>query len=266
MIIKCFQCEKSLHRNLSHVKRVKHNFCSKSCHDIWQRSVSNSRIISCKNCGKKAKVWFSRPSKNNFCSSKCFYDYNRGENNPKWRPKIERVCKICKKRYNVSSSRKESVVCSIKCRKLWEKISRPSGKDSPHHKPKVLKMCINCGSHFDAYPYRADERRFCSRYCYGKWISNNLVGKDAPHWKGGHIPYYGPNWKVQRRKALYRDNNECTLCRVKKGARGRALSIHHIRPFREFEDYVEANKLKNLITVCDDCHNILERGGGVLCS
>ena len=46
---------------------------------------------------------------------------------------------------------------------------------------------------------------------------------------------------------------------------GEGLHVHHLRPFREFgyardenENYLEANDLDNLITVCPSCHAKIE--------
>ncbi|MGB5058023.1 MAG: DEAD/DEAH box helicase [Candidatus Promineifilaceae bacterium] len=86
---------------------------------------------------------------------------------------------------------------------------------------------------------------------------------------------YGPNWQTQRQKALERDGYRCRMC----GAAGKdpsgfpkpegstMLHVHHIRPFREFsyvrgvnENYLDANKLENLSTLCPSCHRQAEEG------
>jgi 5-methylcytosine-specific restriction endonuclease McrA len=53
---------------------------------------------------------------------------------------------------------------------------------------------------------------------------------------------------AQKRKARARDDRTCQHC----GAPG--SDVHHIRPFRFFTDYREANELTNLITLCKPCH------------
>ena len=92
-----------------------------------------------------------------------------------------------------------------------------------------------------------------------------MVGENSPSWKGGTIEYYGPNWRKQRRAARKRDGYKCRVCNKKQ--KGRALDVHHIKPFRDFgyvpgknDNYREANRLTNLISLCKSCHKNVECG------
>ena len=68
---------------------------------------------------------------------------------------------------------------------------------------------------------------------------------------------YGPNWNKQKLLALKRDNYTCQVCG--KGHDGEIrLHVHHKVPFRSFLSYLEANKLKNLVTLCPVCHRRAE--------
>jgi len=76
---------------------------------------------------------------------------------------------------------------------------------------------------------------------------------------------YGPNWAQQRQLALERDGRRCRTC----GARAEEflLHVHHVRPFREYgyvlgqnENYLQANQLDNLVTLCPSCHRRAEAG------
>ena len=85
---------------------------------------------------------------------------------------------------------------------------------------------------------------------------------------------YGPNWQQQRRLALARDNHRCRTCGAgpglpdsEKAARSIILHVHHIRPFREYgyvpghnDNYLSANDLENLVTLCPGCHRQAEAG------
>ncbi len=85
---------------------------------------------------------------------------------------------------------------------------------------------------------------------------------------------YGPNWQAQRQKALQRDQFRCRMCGAallgpegESAMSGRDLHVHHIRPFRDFDytpgrndNYLQANRLENLITLCAACHRRAEEG------
>lgn len=82
---KCAICGKEFTTKKSTNKKT----CSTECANKL-RGQTNSRVqsqkvkIICKNCGKEK--WLS-PSNSyrEFCSSDCWYEYNIGENNPKWK-------------------------------------------------------------------------------------------------------------------------------------------------------------------------------------
>jgi DEAD/DEAH box helicase domain-containing protein len=89
---------------------------------------------------------------------------------------------------------------------------------------------------------------------------------------------YGPNWPQMRNAARARDGYRCRQCGTPEppspgpGADplgGRQHDVHHIRPFREFgyipgvnDNYLEANALENLITLCQACHHRAETTRG----
>jgi len=113
-------------------------------------------------------------------------------------------------------------------------------------------------------------------------------GERHYNWKGGFFPrYYGNNWKSQRKKALKRDGYCCHECKVICGNDGKENSIHHIMPIRHFLELMldcydfaddinilsvvppdilipdviwqEANRLDNLVTLCQKHHMKWER-------
>jgi DEAD/DEAH box helicase domain-containing protein len=77
---------------------------------------------------------------------------------------------------------------------------------------------------------------------------------------------YGPNWAQQREQVLARDGYRCRTCGA-EGRPGQGLHVHHLRPFRDFgympgqnENYRQANRLSNLMTLCPACHRRAEEG------
>jgi 5-methylcytosine-specific restriction endonuclease McrA len=111
-----------------------------------------------------------------------------------------------------------------------------------------------CGEKYEKIQYYAERSRFCSEKCQGSWTSENRTGENSPNWKGGYNPYYGPNWREQRRKVWERDDETCQACGQTTDELGQRPSVHHIIPFRECDDYEEANKLSNLVCLCRSCH------------
>ena len=75
---------------------------------------------------------------------------------------------------------------------------------------------------------------------------------------------YGPNWAQARDAARARDGYRCTQCGAPERP-DRQHDVHHLRPFRDFgyvpgenENYREANRLENLVTLCRACHRAAE--------
>jgi 5-methylcytosine-specific restriction endonuclease McrA len=60
-------------------------------------------------------------------------------------------------------------------------------------------------------------------------------------------------WRLIRRTILERDKHECFRCR-KHSINGKGLSVHHIIP----RDEGGSNDYNNLITLCHDCHDLVE--------
>jgi DEAD/DEAH box helicase domain-containing protein len=67
---------------------------------------------------------------------------------------------------------------------------------------------------------------------------------------------YGPTWEQQRRLARERDHFCCSLCGVQEGEK--PLHVHHKIPFKLFSDPQVANQLSNLVTLCPNCHRLVE--------
>lgn len=61
---------------------------------------------------------------------------------------------------------------------------------------------------------------------------------------------YGPKWDAIRKKVYARDGHACKAC----GARNTKLNAHHILLLR----VSQTNDGRNLITLCDSCHKIIE--------
>lgn len=79
---------------------------------------------------------------------------------------------------------------------------------------------------------------------------------------------FSDRWKIQRKKALERDDYECQKCFMDNEEHlretGIELSVHHIIPRAEFQNEDgsiarEAAELSNLVSLCNSCHVVVER-------
>ncbi|CAN5509807.1 hypothetical protein BH10ACI2_BH10ACI2_04440 [soil metagenome] len=138
---------------------------------------------------------------------------------------------------------------------------RLTGENNPRYS-RVTVSCAWCGK--DLLRQKTDAAQiknfFCDTKHNGLWKSENLVGEKVYNFKGGYEPYYGKNWRSQRRQAWERDNYTCQRCFITKEEKGKNPDVHHIRPFRTFglKNYKKANLLTNLICLCNRCHKIVE--------
>lgn len=262
--VKCDNCGKITSKTPKLIERNKHNFCSREC---FVKFRCEGQEVKCGYCGRTI---YRSPSRldvrNQFCSQECKatwqIEHLIGEGNPRWSGGDVTVeCDYCGKEFTVNRAKKESFdihFCSRNCYGRWISENK-SGENSPIYKQREIK-CDYCGKEFKRQPSEIHSVNFCSRDCHSKWWSENMVGENNFRWKGGFERYYGPNWLRQRRKARARDNYTCQVCSEKED--GHELDVHHIVPFRNFglEDYKEANKLNNLITLCRKCHGKVDSG------
>lgn len=197
----------------------------------------------CKQCGGSFNTPLSHVKwgAGVYCSRECT-DLGR-------RKKIECICKQCGKTFMIAPSRfgaNGRPYCSREC---YEQ-SRPK---------KAECICGYCGISFYEYPNDIDRGhgKYCSKKCMGLGKS----GEKHPHWRGGHSNYRGPNWNRQRKAAYERDNGTCQYCGKKPKQGEHRCEVHHIIRFMDFNgDYIAANQLTNLITLCQHCHQQAEYG------
>lgn len=107
--------------------------------------------------------------------------------------------------------------------------------------------------------------RALSAFSIEKRPSLSVSGEDNPLYKDGESSRrYSGSWQSTARSIRKRDNYKCQSCgidnKTHKKRYGFSLDVHHITPRREFNNSTEANKNKNLITLCRGCHSEVESG------
>lgn len=239
-------------------------YCSLVCYH-----ASGRKKQVCDGCGiefERAKH-VARRGKEAFCSHSCYLK------NMSLNPTIGVfTCTQCRadftKKKGRSSFASKMHFCSNGCHHEWQKTNEPKGKDRLDY-TSIQVACASCGNQIERQPYRIRdyEKQFCNKKCAGKWRSDNHVGPSHPRWRGGRLPYYGLNWQAQAAVARKRDNYCCQHCGITQKKTGKKLDVHHLKPFRSFgylpdknDNYLHANELSNLISLCRSCHMSAEAG------
>ena len=78
--------------------------------------------------------------------------------------------------------------------------------------------------------------------------------------------YFTDEWKELRQDVLDDHHNECQEC-LKKGTYTRAVCVHHVNEVRvrpelalsKFYVDKEGNQQKQLVPLCNECHNIIHK-------
>jgi uncharacterized Zn-finger protein len=259
----CLNCGKEIDVKPSHFERKK--YCSRTCKTEYQKNhppefwelLSRKKEVLCNYCGKTLKRKPSAIFTTNFCNRKCKkkYQLKNGERiNQHLINRVTKTCKFCGSEYIVPKNREStSNYCSKHC------LGKSNGARGKIQYKKRVKVCCNtCHKEIEKKPSTLRNLNFCSIECMSKYYSDSMMfsGENSPTWAGGDIDYYGPNWHSRRKHARERDNYTCQDCGKTEKEYGSKLSVHHIIPFRSFNgDWEEANKLSNLITLCEyPCH------------
>ena len=253
----CINCKKPF--TITRKKRIESaKFCSFEC-----KSQYSKIQLECFNCGKIFErhkgIIRSRESKKYFCSFDCYLQNTK--KNGSWNKGINLVevtCDWCGnkiiKPFSILKQYKNHFCCKT-CYNQW--MSKNQVGEKSHSWKQKEVVCDYCKKYFSRAPSRIKlyNHHFCNKTCKSKWMSENLSGENNHNWIGNNINSRGSNWRIQKERALGRDEYTCQRCGSTE-----ALCVHHIFPFGFFglEDYKLANQLENLITCCKSCHGKLE--------
>jgi hypothetical protein len=246
------------------------------------------KLKLCKVCNKeipkKENVSWKFYNKRIYCSRACcnldpeLYARIKEKNDKRYNEnnRVTINCVVCGKEFHVQKSkmegRKRFATCdNPECRKKHHQEIASLGfkgakekllikrKQRAKNERVMFKCGCGCGKYFTVkkgdVAKHVNDRFFYNREHYEKWFR----GENTYNWAGGEIKYYGPNWTIQRARVRKRDK-ACQICGITPEELGQELCVHHIVPFRDCADYVQANKMSNLMCLCGDCHiNVHEK-------
>lgn len=215
----------------------------KIIHSPVKSSKPKTQCI-CAYCQKTFTTFPSRIKRGGgkYCSVEC--------HNAAQTLKVKCNCNVCGKEIVVKRLRYVSNIsgnyCSLECFRVYQKQNY------------LTLECLNCKNIFFSKPSKVKyKRNFCSRKCHREYSR----GENSLLYMGGGIRYRGVNWRKQRDAAHKRDGGVCQYCHHLPRKGSRLNAVHHIKPFRTFNgDYIAANDLSNLITLCHTCHRKAESG------
>lgn len=245
--------------------------------DTWNSAIEEAGLeprheknvakeVECEWCGKKLKraPWLLEKYERNFCDRSCYMEW-KGEVREERIPDeklIQNLRELAEELGRTPTMRDMANIGPHTCKTYqlrfgsWNEALQAADLEVNQRYEWFDLECANCEDEFQkpVRYYEPDQNHFCTHDCYIEWLRSG----NHPHEKHGETPYYGPNWDVQRRKALERDEYTCQSCGMSNEEHiqeyGRELNVHHITPWHEFDDSEKRNRLDNLITFCISCH------------
>lgn len=216
-------------------------FCTRACWTVWRQAHPKRVTLTCEECGERfeREPWEVKRGRRRFCSVACSRPYINSVQRGK-RREPQSAALIAKRLVTIAERRASGLI--------------PSRRQESHP-----KQCAGCGGIMERGKHEAigrwGKRRFCAPACMYTYRRNNP--ESMYRYIGHRIAYYGPNWPEQARLARERDRHTCRDCGTVHSSR--ALDVHHIVPRRAFGgDYLQANRLDNLISLCRSCHTTRE--------
>ena len=185
------------------------------------------------------------------------------------------ACEVCGAKRDIPAYRARagkgrwcSAVCRGRAMVAVMNAKRPSPKE--YAKPPIRHgaennkwkgggstyTCKQCGQQFKRETYRMKSGSghtgdYCSKACRDEYRQLHESGAQSPFWVGGPKTYRGRNWLRARAVVVADQSGACADCgRIV----GDSLPVHHIRPYREFGSYAQANERSNLVGLCQSCH------------
>ena len=115
------------------------------------------------------------------------------------------------------------------------------GDKNPFSKPKIKLICKECGKEFEVCPSeitnsRNKIRKFCSKECFGRWSSINLVGEKHHNWLGGL--WDNKEYRAERRREYNKKNIEKVKMwdKYKRTKRLGSVGSHTLKQWQDLKE------------------------------
>lgn len=223
-------------------KRISISLRGKTAGDKNVQWIPRVKCV-CEYCGQEYETTIYQKDKGRrFCSFECQHNYQRGKNNPKYKPCVDVICIQCGRVVKVLPHKVQSFkYCSNKCHSDSMRGKRQSDW--------VKIICKNCGKEFEVRPSRSDIAQFCSLDCRNEYKR----GENSPMWKNGasfepYCPKFNESFKEDVR-AKY--DRKCFLCGKSEEDNGQKLSVHHVN----YDKSCLCNEIDcEFVPLCKRCH------------
>jgi len=167
----------------------------------------------------------------------------------------EAECEVCGDTFEYYPSDRKGVVCSQnECFKEYWSENAPAKDEEVHEKMVSNHEFSEDG--LDKLSQAAAENNPMER----AENRDKISGEGNGRWVEGSTSEYGPGWEEAKEKVLERDEYQCQNCGKTMDELGQKPDVHHIKPFRTFDEPTEAHDLDNLIALCRSCHRNAEEG------
>lgn len=227
------------------------------------------KALTCENCGDEFERYPSQITDgDNFCSRDCMYDWREDNTFYSKYPELEDR-EFIRERHHDRGMTMEEIAEEVGCSSS-QVHKRARQHDIEPQREKYVELADE--DWLRKHNHEKEMRLYemanligCTRSAVGfamrrkdlevKRHHSNPKGENSPFWEEGYDHYYGPNWQEKREEARSRDNYRCQDCGVHEDELDIPLHVHHINPLKNFDDVEEANKLTNLVSLCQPCHN-----------
>lgn len=177
---------------------------------------------------------------------KCIYCGRERDDKPSIAKRRKYCSTNCQLKYEYETGKRDKFEIGVKAREVsQERMKNDNWLNYKDTREKMRKV------------QQTDEYRLKERLAHlgEKNGMYGMIGEKSSNYIDGKYRKWGNadrgfNWKKIKKKIKERDNYTCQDCGVKEAELVQYLQVHHIIPYRIFED----NSEENLITLCSKCH------------